>query len=166
MVAREECQKTVKLSFIFVGKAKEAYLEEGINNYLGRVRRYLPADVSVVKAEPIRKGADEAAILRAEGERILSRVESGDHLCCLERTGRQLSSEGLAAWIEDLANRGTRRVVFVVGGALGLSKEVLGRADSLWSLSTLTLTHEMARLVLMEQLFRALTIRAGEPYHK
>jgi 23S rRNA (pseudouridine1915-N3)-methyltransferase len=156
----------VELIFIFVGKPKEAYLEEGVADYLSRIRRYLRAEVRVVRAEPRRRGTDEAKALAGEGQRIAAALAGADYKICLDRVGRQLSSEGLAGHMEALAQRGVRRAAFVVGGVGGLPADLARSADLALSMGPMTFTHEMSRVILLEQVFRALTIQAGEPYHR
>jgi 23S rRNA (pseudouridine1915-N3)-methyltransferase len=156
----------VELVFVFVGKAREAYLEAGVEDYLLRIRRYLRAEVRLVAAEPRRKAADEAKALAREGQRLKGALAGADHVICLERCGKQLSSEELARYLEGLMLKGIKRVAFVVGGVGGLPQEVLEGAHLLLSFGPMTFTHEMSRLIILEQVFRALTIRAGEPYHR
>jgi 23S rRNA (pseudouridine1915-N3)-methyltransferase len=156
----------VELVFVFVGRAKEAYLEVGWNDYVARIRRHLKAEVRLLKAEPRRKGTDEAQALAREAKRMEPLLASADHVICLDRAGKQLSSEELARHLEGLILRGVKRAALVVGGVGGLHSEVVARADLLLSLGPMTFTHEMSRLIIAEQVYRALSIRAGEPYHK
>ena len=156
----------MELAFIFVGKAKEAYLEEGVADYLGRIRRFLRAETRLVRAEPRKGATDEAQALAREAQRIEAALPSADYVICLDRGGQALSSEELARWLEGLMQRGVKRAAFVIGGVGGLSEEIVRRADLRLSLGPMTFTHQMSRLILLEQVYRALTIRAGQPYHK
>ena len=156
----------MELSFVFVGRVKERYLEEGVADYLGRVRRYLRAEVRLVKAEARGGATDGAKALAKEALRLSQALAGADYVICLDKGGRQLTSEGLAALLDELMRRGVKRAAFVIGGASGLPPEVAARANLTLSLGAMTFTHEMSRLILLEQTYRALTIRAGEPYHK
>jgi 23S rRNA (pseudouridine1915-N3)-methyltransferase len=155
----------VEIFFVFVGKNREAYLEAGVEDYLGRVRRYLKAEVRLVPAEPRRRNADEKKALAREAQRLKAALAAADYVVCLDVSGKQLSSESLARKLEELMLGGVRRLAFVVGGAGGLSAELLGAAHLRLSLSPMTFTHEMCRVIILEQVYRALTIRAGQPYH-
>jgi 23S rRNA (pseudouridine1915-N3)-methyltransferase len=156
----------LKVHLIFVGKTREAYLREGIEDYLARLRRYVPVRVTVVRAERLlREGTKEEAITK-ESERAEAQLDPGGHLVVLDRLGTQMTSEEFARWWAQMERRGCREVAFAVGGALGFSGRFCRRADTLLSLGRMTFTHEMTRLVLLEQLYRARTILRGEKYHK
>ena len=152
--------------FVFVGKASQAYLEEGVADYLSRVRRYLRAEVRIVRAGARRRNSCEEKALAEEAQRLSPALAGADYVVCLDRLGKQLTSEGLAQHLDALMLRGVRRAAFVVGGVGGLSPGLLARADLRLSFGPMTFTHEMSRLILLEQVYRALTIRAGEPYHR
>jgi 23S rRNA (pseudouridine1915-N3)-methyltransferase len=156
----------VKLHLIFVGKTREGYLRQGIEDYLARLRRYVPVKVTVVRAEPLLgKGREDTAIGR-ESEQVAAQADSGGHLVVLDRLGTQMTSEELARWWSRLEGGGSRTLCFALGGVLGFSERLRQKADTLLSLSRMTLTHEMSRLVLLEQLYRARTILRGEKYHR
>jgi len=151
----------MKLSLISVGKPKGP-LAPAILDYETRVSRYFGFDsiaVGAGKGSPAETRVDE-------GERLLSRLPTGARVYALTRLGDQCSSLDLASQFEDLSTYGPGAAVFLVGGAFGLGKTVLERADQRISLSDMTLPHDLARLVLLEQLYRAGTIIRGEPYHK
>jgi 23S rRNA (pseudouridine1915-N3)-methyltransferase len=131
-----------------------------------RARRYFPLEVVEVKEESASRGRTSQQVMEEEGKRLLARVPAGAEVVALDRKGSQWSSEQLAQYLEDLAVRSSPGAAFLIGGALGLSDEVLDRANRRLSLSALTLPHELARLVVAEQLYRAGTILRGEPYHK
>lgn len=154
------------LHLVFVGKTNLPEMEAGIQRYCERLRHYLPTTIEVVKPEKItRKTADET-IRNAEGERILKLVGNQGHLIVWDEGGRQLGSRALAKFWEGLMTSGTRTVWMVVGGPLGSSSRLLQRADTVLSLSRMTFPHDVARLLVVEQMYRAATILKGEPYHK
>lgn len=149
---------------VAVGRVRGA-LEDAVGNYEGRCARYWKFEVDEVAAGT-RGQAGPEAVLEAEGERLLARLPSSGLVVALTRDGRPLSSRELASLLEREAVASTQEVAFVLGGAFGLSGAVLERARIRLSLSAMTLPHELARLVLAEQLYRAGTILRGEPYHK
>jgi len=156
----------VKLHLIFVGKTREACLREGIEDYLARLRRYVPVKVTIVRAEPLLGEAREDAAVARESERVAAQADSGGHLVVLDRRGIQMTSEDLARWWSRLEGAGSRALCFALGGVLGFSEKLRQKADTLLSLSNMTFTHEMSRLVLLEQLYRARTILRREKYHR
>ncbi|MFW8600243.1 23S rRNA (pseudouridine(1915)-N(3))-methyltransferase RlmH [Desulfobacterota bacterium M19] len=154
----------MKIELLVVGKTKQDYLAAGIDDYLQRLRPYCPLSVKVVKEK--RGRLPDNARLREEGEKLISLVPRGALLVVLDPGGRRLSSEELAFDVGRWRDTGRQLIVFVVGGPLGLSAEVKRRADVVVSLSRMTFTHEMVRLLFLEQLYRAFTILAGSKYHK
>jgi 23S rRNA (pseudouridine1915-N3)-methyltransferase len=155
----------VKLALVAVGRAKGA-LADPIQEYEMRVRRYFSFEAVEVKETAATRGKTPGQVMEGEGERLLSRVPDGFELVALHREGDSWSSERLATYLAQLQLGAQPGLAFVIGGALGLAPAVLDRADRLLSLSSMTLPHELARLVLTEQLYRAGTILRGEPYHK
>jgi len=155
----------VKLFLFAVGRPRSP-VAAAIEDYESRVRRYFTFDVGDVKEEAFRRAGDAARVRDEEGKRLLARVPAGMEIVALHEAGKQWSSQQLADWLAELALRGSPGAAFLIGGAYGLSDEVLGRARHQLSLSAFTLPHELARLVLAEQLYRAATINRGEPYHK
>lgn len=149
------------LLFLFVGRTKEGFVKEGIEKYLALIRHYVPAEVREIKGSSLE---DHAAAIEAEGDSILSRLAPGDCLVALDERGKNPASVKFAGELGGMLESG-RRVVFVIGGPFGLSARVRERAELVLSLSKLTFTHEMARLILAEQVFRALTITRGRTYH-
>lgn len=143
----------MRLVVIAVGRVKDRPLRDAIDEYLGRVRRYVPIDEVEVPDGPAAKV--EAALVKAAGEATL---------VALEVTGTALPSPELAKQLERLGSRGKGVVAFLIGGADGLPRALSERAHARWSLSQLTFPHRLARLVLVEQLYRAMTILRGEPY--
>ena len=147
-----------------VGKPRDANLAGAIREYETRAGRYWPLDVHEVREEPARSGSADL-VREREGERLLSSIPQGAQVIACDLTGRALSSEEFAAWLQQLRER-ARDVALVIGGAFGLGASVKERATSSLALASWTLPHELARLVLAEQLYRAGTITRGEPYHK
>lgn len=155
----------MKVVILAVGRTQTAYINEGITRYLDRLRHYLPVELQVIPDLKQTKTLTEAVQKQKEGELILAALQPGDFVTLLDERGRELTSREFAAQIEERMNRGLRRLVFVIGGPYGFSEAVYGRADSKLSLSRMTMTHEMVRLLFVEQVYRAMTILRGEPYH-
>ncbi len=155
----------MKLRLLCIGKLSEPFLREGAAEYAGRLGRYLPLEVVELKEEGGGKKADLRQIREREGERLLARMSAQSFVVVLDEKGRSFSSEGLSELLGEKMLRGTAEVAFVIGGAYGLSDAVKARGDLLLSLSSLTFTHQMARLILLEQLYRGMTILRNEPYH-
>lgn len=155
----------MKVSLLAVGRVRGP-VADAVVDYEARIRRYYTYAAVELKEEAFRRAGDAARVRDEEGKRLLARVAPGADLVALHETGRQWSSERLSAYLADLALRASPGVAFVIGGAYGLSDAVLGHATHQLSLSAFTLPHELARLVLVEQIYRAGTIARGEPYHK
>jgi 23S rRNA (pseudouridine1915-N3)-methyltransferase len=155
----------VRIALLTVGKAKRL-LAAPIEEFETRARRYFTLDVIEVREEPATRGRDPAAVRAAETQRLLARVPSGYELIALHPTGTPWPSERLAGYLEELGNRASAGAAFAIGGAFGHADELLSRARHRLSLSAMTLPHDLARLVLVEQIYRAGTILRGEPYHK
>jgi 23S rRNA (pseudouridine1915-N3)-methyltransferase len=151
---------------VAVGRVRGA-LADAVQEYEARAGRYWKLE-TVEVAAGLKGSASVIAerVMEAEAERLLARVPAGFDLVALTREGREMSSRELAAYLQELGTRSAPGVAFVIGGAFGLGEAVLRRTARKLSLSALTLPHEMARLVLAEQLYRAGTIVRGEPYHK
>jgi len=159
----------MNIKIIAVGKLKENYLKEGIAEYLKRLKPYAKVEIIEVaeEKEPANASpADEIMIKGREGERILEKVKPGSYLIALAIDGKQLSSEELADKLDNLALEGKSDIAMVIGGPLGLSEEVLKKADFKLSFSKMTFPHQLMRLILMEQIYRAFKIIKGELYHK
>lgn len=155
----------MKFSFIYLGKTRETYLAEAIRDYATRLERYVPVHIQTVKEKHAKNDSDQV-IKRKEAEILLSHCPDSAYAIALDPTGREQSSERLASTLEKWENRGLRSIVFLIGGHLGLDASIRKRADETWSLSRLTFTHEMTRFILLEQLYRACSIKAGHNYHK
>lgn len=156
----------MKLRLVCVGKVSESCLREGTDAFAARITRYLPLTVSELREEKGGGKKDDHRYLRErEGERILEKIPDSAFAVALDERGETFTSEGLAALLERHMVRGTPELVLIVGGPYGLSDAVKRRADLLLSLSAMTFTHQMARLFLLEQIYRGLTILRNEPYH-
>jgi 23S rRNA (pseudouridine1915-N3)-methyltransferase len=155
----------VKVVVVVVGTVRGA-MAEAVREYETRASRYWKLEVEEVAAGARGTRPSGDAVREAESERILARIPEALELVALTRTGRGSTSRELAGYLHGLGVRSSAGAAFVVGGAFGLGEAVLTRADRRLSLSTMTLPHEMARLLLAEQLYRAGTIIRGEPYHK
>ena len=159
----------MQIRVVAVGKVKEKYLQEGIAEYEKRLRPYVKLGITELAEEkrPVSASmASEAAAVEKEGERILAAVPGGSLVIALDVKGRALSSEELASSFREWELSGRNQLAFVIGGDLGLSPAVLARSNLRLSLSKMTFTHPMARLILLEQVYRACRINCGEPYHK
>jgi 23S rRNA (pseudouridine1915-N3)-methyltransferase len=148
-----------------VGRTRAPFLLEGEAFYLNRLGQYARVQWVEVKPAPATKGLTDAQIMAGEGLSLLARLPDKDCALALDRRGKTYDSEGLANRIQTLASH-HGRIAFVIGGHAGLSDDVLSRVNESISLSQLTFTHEMSRLVLLEQIYRAMTILRGEKYHK
>ncbi len=159
----------MQLEILAVGKLKERYLKQGVEEYLKRLRPYARVNVVEVPEEKPTgslSAAEETRIKEREGERILTRLHPDTHVIALAIEGDSLSSEELAGYINRLATYGQSRLSFIIGGSVGLSPDVLDRADRLLSFSKMTFPHQLMRLILLEQLYRSFKIIRGETYHK
>jgi 23S rRNA (pseudouridine1915-N3)-methyltransferase len=155
----------MKIEVLFLGKTKDPYLSEGIDHYLSRLAHYAAVTVKTLKSKARDAGNDQAAKTE-EGRLLLQHVPVGAFKVVLDARGRQFTSEEFAELISGWEQRGEKQISFLIGGALGVSKEVEQEANLLLSFSKMTFTHDMIRLFLLEQLYRAYTIKAGEKYHK
>lgn len=159
----------VQISLIAVGKIKEKYLINGIAEYTKRLTRYCSLRVFEVadeKAPENLSESDMTAVKDQEGERILKQIKEGMYVIVMDLEGKMLSSEAFAAKIEQLSLQGNSQLALIIGGSLGLSNAVLQRADEKISFSKMTFPHQLMRLILLEQLYRAYRINRNEPYHK
>ncbi len=155
----------MKILFWSVGKSHEAYVKAGVDDFTRRISRYYKTEWDIL---PVPKNAamlSEADLKKREGETILEWLNKEDYLVLLDERGKQLSSEGLAAFLQARANESTRQLVFLIGGAFGVDDAVFRRANFTWSLSQLVFPHQLVRLILAEQVYRACTILKNEKYH-
>ena len=159
----------IRVTLITVGKIKESYFREAIAEYSKRLQSYCRLQIVEVADEKTPDGAsaaEEERILLAEGERILSKIPQGAYVISLEIEGKKMDSVQLARLIEQKIVQGESHLVFVIGGSLGLSKKVKSKADLALSFSDMTFPHQLMRVILLEQIYRAFRIIAKEPYHK
>ena len=159
----------MKISVISVGKIKEKYLRDAVAEYVKRLSRYCRLEMIEVADEKTPDQAGEAAeeaIRAKEGERLLKYIREDMYVITLEISGKMLTSEEFAEKIETLGIQGKSSIAFVIGGSIGLGKEVLKRSDLALSFSKMTFPHQLMRVILLEQVYRAYRIINGEPYHK
>lgn len=159
----------MKISIVCVGKIKESFYREAVAEYAKRLSRYCKPEIIEVADEKTPDGASpqtEEQIREKEGRRILEKLQEDAFICTLEIGGKKLSSEELARWMEKLTVGGTSHIMFVIGGSLGLHESVSRRADFAISFSDMTFPHQLMRVILTEQIYRAFRIIHGEPYHK
>ncbi|MEC1501024.1 23S rRNA (pseudouridine(1915)-N(3))-methyltransferase RlmH [Bacillus sonorensis] len=159
----------MNISIVAIGKLKEKYLKQGIDEYIKRLSAYAKVDIIELPDEKAPENLSEQdmkIIKDKEGERILSKISPDAHVIALAIEGKMKSSEELADNMDRLATYGKSKVTFVIGGSLGLSDAVLRRADEKLSFSRMTFPHQLMRLILLEQVYRAFRINRGEPYHK
>lgn len=159
----------MKISVISVGKIKEKYLRDAVAEYVKRLSRYCRTEMIEVADEktPDQAGAAaEEAVRAKEGERLLKYIREDMYVITLEINGKMFTSEEFAEKIETLGIQGKSSVAFVIGGSIGLGKEVLKRSNLALSFSKMTFPHQLMRVILLEQVYRAFRIINGEPYHK
>lgn len=155
----------MRFSFWSVGKNHEPYVKAGVEEFTHRISKYYKVDWTIIPQPKNAGMLSEMDLKKKEGETILQWLEKDDYLIALDERGKQLSSEGLATFVQSRANESTRRIIFLIGGAFGLDEAVLKRANYKWSLSHLVFPHQLVRLILAEQVYRACTILKNEKYH-
>ena len=155
----------MRFSFWSVGKNHEPYVKAGVEEFTHRISKYYKVDWTIIPQPKNAGMLSEMDLKKKEGETILQWLEKDDYLVALDERGKQLSSEGLATFVQSRANESTRRIIFLIGGAFGLDEAVLKRANYKWSLSHLVFPHQLVRLILAEQVYRACTILKNEKYH-
>lgn len=156
----------MKIKIVALGKIKEKFLKEGIDEFLKRLTPY--ASVEVLELSPIEIKDENltSKVLEQEGEKILANIKPNSYVITMEIEGQIVSSEKFSQKLEEIGNEGYNEIVFVIGSSCGLSKSVSNRADFKLSLSKMTFLHQFARLLLIEQIYRAFKIQKGETYHK
>lgn len=155
----------MKIAFWSVGKNHEPHVKEGVEEFTKRISRYYPVEWKII---PVPKNAgtlSEMDLKKKEGAVILELLGKDDYLVALDEHGKQLSSPGLATFIQSRANESVKTLVFLIGGAYGIDEAVLKTAKYKWSLSQLVFPHQLVRLILAEQVYRACTIQKNEKYH-
>ena len=159
----------MKITIITVGKIKEKYLKDAIAEYTKRLSKYCKLEIVEVADEKTPDNASEVVeeqIRSKEAERILKYVKEDAYVVTLEINGKQLTSEELADKVEKLGVQGTSHIIFIIGGSIGLGKEVLAKSNYALSFSKMTFPHQLMRVILLEQIYRSYRIINGEPYHK
>ena len=154
----------MKFIFPFLGKTREKYLDAGINDYAKRLSRFVQVEIAILKSRSP-KNIPDAVYKEQEGDRLLENIRPPALIVALDAGGRETDSPGLARLIEEWEEKNVQTVYFLIGGHLGLHEDVVNTADMVLSLSKLTFTHEMSRFILLEQMYRAWTIKAGRKYH-
>jgi 23S rRNA (pseudouridine1915-N3)-methyltransferase len=158
----------ISFNIIAVGKLKEKYWRDAAAEYLKRLQPYARITITELPDEQVpaqASSAEIAAIKEKEAQKIISAINDNHYVIALDPAGERISSEGLAAAFDSLAVRGHSRITFIIGGAAGLAPSVIERADRKLSFSDLTFTHQMIRIILLEQIYRAFKISRGEKYH-
>lgn len=159
----------MRITILAVGKVKEKFYRQGIEEFEKRLSRYCRLEILEVADEktPDRAGKGQMMqIKETEGKRLLRHIQETDYVCALAIEGKELSSQELAEQLNQLGIQGRSRIVFVIGGSLGLHPSVLARADCMLSFSRMTFPHQLMRVILLEQIYRSYRIICGEPYHK
>lgn len=155
----------MKITLMVVGKTTTGYLKPGIDDYTSRLKHYVPFDIQYVQDAKNTRNLSELQQKQNEGRSILASVDKSDYVVLLDEHGRELTSVQFSEYIQKRMSSGARRVVFVIGGPYGFSQEVYDRANEKISLSKMTFSHEMVRVIFAEQIYRAFTILNHEPYH-
>lgn len=159
----------IKITIISVGRIKEQYLEDAIREYSKRLSKYCSLDFVEVQDEKAPENMSEKEIeslKEKEGMKIIKNIKDRQYVIVLEIKGKQTTSEEVAYFLNNLSVQGKSEIVFIIGGSLGLAKEVLARADYKLSFSKLTFPHQLMKVILLEQIYRSFKIIKGEPYHK
>ncbi len=155
----------MRIAIWSVGKQHENFVKEGVEDFTRRISRYFNVEWKIIPPPKNAGLLSEIDLKKKEGEIILQTLNKEDYLVLLDERGKQISSEGLATFIQSRANESHKQIVFLIGGAFGVDEMVLSRANYKWSLSPLVFPHQLVRLILSEQLYRACTILKNEKYH-
>ncbi len=156
----------MKIKIISVGKIKEQSWRIAEADYSKRILRYAQIEHVVVKDAPVESIRNTRKVLEVEANSILVKIREDEFIVALDRQGKQIPSNGFAEFLNSKMLHGTNRITFVIGGPLGLSDDFLQRADFVLSFSQMTLPHELSKVILLEQIYRAFSILKGEKYHK
>jgi len=155
----------MKITLLVIGKTDEEYLKEGIDIYVKRLFHYVPFEIKVIPDLKNNRNLSAEQQKIREGEKMLEQIKPSDYCVLLDENGKEFSSVGFSKWIEKHMIAGMRHLVFVIGGPYGFSPALRERADSKISLSRMTFSHQIIRVIFVEQLYRAMTIIKGEAYH-
>lgn len=159
----------MKIKILVVGKIKEQYLKDGINEYVKRLKRFAKVEIIELKDEKTPDNASDLEnqkIIAKEGERLLEKIDSKDYVVALAIEGKTYSSEEIAKTVRDVTVNGYSTITFIIGGSLGLMDDIKKRANLLLSFGRITYPHQLMRMILVEQIYRAFMINEGSPYHK
>lgn len=159
------CGNAMKILLLAIGKTDDDYLITGIKKYVGRIGHYVSFEMKEIPDIRNRKTLNEDQQKKAESFLLLQQLQPGDHVVLLDENGKQFTSVGFSESLEKQMATGAKRIVFIIGGPYGFAQEVYDRANAMMSLSPMTFSHQMVRLIFVEQLYRAFTILKGEPYH-
>lgn len=154
----------MKIQFWAIGKAHEKYVKEGVEDFTKRISRYFPVDWQLMQGQK-NSSLPVQGMKSKESQLILNQLVPGDFLIALDEKGKEMDSFSLSNFLQSRANESIKQIIFIIGGAYGLDDSVLKRADFTWSLSRLTFPHQLVRLILAEQVYRACTIMRNEKYH-
>jgi 23S rRNA (pseudouridine1915-N3)-methyltransferase len=155
----------MKIQFWALGKNHEPYIKEGVEDFTVRISRYYPVKWNII---PVPKNAGllkESDLKKKEAGSVLEMLQKDDYLVALDEKGKQFSSESLSIFLQARTNDSHKQLIFLIGGAYGIDEAILNRANYIWSLSQLTFPHQLVRLILAEQIYRACTILRNEKYH-
>ena len=155
----------MKIILLVTGETKTSYLRQGIDQYCSRLKHYIPSELQVLPDIKASKAMTETRQKELEGQQMLQSLQPGDYVALPDERGKEMTSREFSAWVDSHMVSGLKRLVMVIGGSYGFSPEVYARADARLSLSRMTFSHEMVRLFVAEQLYRAMTILRNEPYH-
>ena len=155
----------MKIKLICIGKTGKAFLADGENEYLKRLKHYIPVEKIEISDIKNQKNLNETQIKEAEGKELLAKTASGEQIYLLDENGQQYSSVAFSQFLQQRFNQGGQYLTFIIGGAYGFSDEVYKAANGKISLSQMTFSHQMVRMIFLEQIYRGLTILKGEPYH-
>ena len=155
----------MKFQFWTIGRGHESYVKEGVDLFTKRIAIYYPVEWNIVAMPKNAATLRSVDLKKKEGDIILSAMQKDDYLVLLEERGKQMSSEGLAAFIQLRGNESVKNIIFLIGGAYGVSDAVMQRANYKWSLSHLVFPHQLVRLIIAEQVYRACSINRNEKYH-
>ena len=155
----------MKIQFWSIGKGHDGYVKEGVELFTKRIANYFPVEWNIIATPKNTATLSETDLKKKEGETILNALQKEDYLVLLDESGKQLDSEAVAKFIQARANESVKNIIFLIGGAYGVSGQVMQRANYNWSLSPLVFPHQLVRLIVVEQVYRACTINRNEKYH-
>lgn len=155
----------MKIQLWSIGKTHESYVREGVEEFTKRISKYYPVEWKIFPTAKQTVNTEEGDIKKVEAQTILQALQKDDYLVLLDENGKQISSPQLASFIESRANSSVRQVIFLIGGAFGVDENVKTKSNFIWSFSQLVFPHQLVRLMLAEQIYRACTIIRNEKYH-